>query len=117
MTEQMTQHQFWNYLQFLIDEKGWSIREEDDGSIRLAQPRRRAHYDFCPLTAVHFDCMGVHLDIMGGEPMLTSQFDQAAKSLGIGPRIMAKIVKLADEEDSYPNFRPAWLASLGLRTA
>lgn len=61
--------------------------------------------------------MGVDLDIMGGEPMLTFQFDQAAKSLGIGPRVMAKIVKLADEEDSYPHARPAWLERLGLRKA
>lgn len=102
----MTGRQFWGHLQFLVDEKGWSIREEDDGSVRLAEPRRRARFDFCPITAVYFDKTAKFL--------LTTQVETAAERLKIGPRVMARIVKLVDEEDSYPHARPAWLKRLGL---
>lgn len=105
----MTENQFWDHLRFLIDNKGWSIRVEKDGSVRLARPRM-SDFCFCPITAVY-------KDLKGGKSKKTDEAKDAGEELGIGPRIIAKIMKLADDRNSYPSARPAWLKRFGLKAA
>lgn len=68
----------------------------EDGDIRgYARCKKKAlkDFDFCPLTAVHY--------ALNGEVLDPSDYDKAAKALGVSDEDAKQIVHLADTKADY----------------
>lgn len=90
----------------------WVIESGDIRGYAKSKKKDLKDFDFCPLTAVHY--------ALTGEIIENSDFDKAAKALGVNEDDASFIVHLADTKVDYLDgheilARQALLKNVGLK--